>query len=243
MKILDRIEDVVESFLAGLFRKNNEEPIQPVEIGKKLIKAMESRKRVSIAKTYVPNKYQVFLHPDQIKEILYLQNTLTQELKGVLYQKAEKEQLSFIGNLAIDFDQDPKLKPYVISVQASFLENNDTSESDNSKEITTRTQVFATNELQSSVIIEDVAGKQEIKLLPKRYSIGRSIKCDIVIHDHNVSRIHAWLDYSNNQWYLKDNESTNGTYVNDEPIREHELTTNDQIRVGTTRLKYKEERR
>ena len=52
----------------------------------------------------------------------------------------------------------------------------------------------------------------------KRYKIGRSEKCDVVIRDKELSRIHCILYYLENNWYIKDGndkgiESTNGTWI------------------------------
>lgn len=44
MSILDRIENLMETVIEGLFRKSNKGRLQPVEIGKRLIKTMESQK-------------------------------------------------------------------------------------------------------------------------------------------------------------------------------------------------------
>lgn len=50
----------------------------------------------------------------------------------------------------------------------------------------------------------------------KTYLIGRSDKCDIIIHDEMLSRIHCRLRYVNSNWSILDGEesspSTNGTW-------------------------------
>ena len=52
----------------------------------------------------------------------------------------------------------------------------------------------------------------------KIYKLGRSEKCDVVIKDKMLSRVHCILFYIDNNWYIKDgnekgNESTNGTWL------------------------------
>jgi hypothetical protein len=243
MKILDRIEDLIENLLEGVFRRNNPSPIQPIEIGRKLLKVMEGNKRVSIAKTYVPNQYQIYLNPNQLIEFESLKQTLAQELKGVLQQKAEKENLSFIGNLWIDFTADPDLDLGAIRIEAGFLEQ---SESETGEFSVTapqadfgHTQIFSIPDKikkQAHLVIENHEHEYVHSLSGGRQSLGRSHKCDIVIKDQNVSRVHAWLESVDGQWKLIDNESTNGTFVNNQRIGEQVLQSGDQIRVGTTTI-------
>jgi len=243
MKILDRIENFMETVIEGLFRRTSQS-IHPVEIGKKLLKVMESQKRYSIAKTYVPNKYEIYLHPHQLQEFRSLQHTLTEELRGVLQEKAEKENLSFIGRVIIEFLDDPELEPGLIKVNASFLEQHDVPTGEYTHVLsndngTVRTQIFKHSgseqaERQPLLIICDHAGDNAYVLKHERQSIGRSIQCDIVINDQNVSRVHAWVEYHDHQWRIIDNNSTNGTYVNDERIQVCVLQDGDIIRLGTT---------
>lgn len=253
MSILDRIENLMETVIEGLFRKSNKGRLQPVEIGKRLIKTMESQKRVSVARTYVPNKYIVYFHPNQLVEFRALQSTFVKELKGVLHEKAEKEQLSFIGDLVIEFSEDPLISSGIVRIEAEFLALNDvlTSEStdtsvdensfNNGSSMTQKYLYCSKNSGEESILIyQGSDGEQIFRLTNKRYSIGRSFKCDIVIEDSKVSRIHAWLYKENHIWRLKDNDSTNGTFVNDEIVSDRALNIDDIIRLGTAILIYRE---
>ncbi|MEO6123093.1 MAG: FHA domain-containing protein [Ilumatobacteraceae bacterium] len=48
--------------------------------------------------------------------------------------------------------------------------------------------------------------------------IGRDFRCDLVVHDDEVSRMHARLTPDLIGWTVIDLATTNGTYVNDERI-------------------------
>lgn len=250
MKVLDRIEDLMENVIEGVFRRKIKNPLQPIEVGKKLIKAMEGQKRISIANTYVPNHYLISLHPDQVLEFQTLQNTLVQELKGVLYQKAEKEYLSFIGQLKIDFQEDPSLSSGIIVVEAFFTEDSKATTEEfllgSEQAANGHTQIFKKPELiQKSIprLVIKTGEQHQIFELSERknYSIGRSNKCDFILDDHNVSRIHGWFKFVNDHWYLKDDRSTNGTFVNEQKVRSHQLISGDEVRIGTTTLIYQDE--
>ncbi|HEX9295444.1 MAG TPA: GGDEF domain-containing protein [Polyangiaceae bacterium] len=67
---------------------------------------------------------------------------------------------------------------------------------------------------------------------------GRSTRCDIPIDQESVSRKHARIWWTGTNYRVKDLGSTNGTYVNDLLINEHELHDGDQIKIGRTILKF-----
>ena len=76
--------------------------------------------------------------------------------------------------------------------------------------------------------------------------IGRDDDCDIVIDDRVVSQAHAEIeivklpDKDNYEFYIKDLDSTNGTFVNEESIEKQQLFDADLIRLGWTTFKFSE---
>lgn len=63
--------------------------------------------------------------------------------------------------------------------------------------------------------------------------IGRRQGSDVVIHDTNVSRMHAQIKRDGGRLVIEDTNSSNGTIVNDEKIeRPCELQPGDVIRIG-----------
>ena len=68
--------------------------------------------------------------------------------------------------------------------------------------------------------------------------LGRSSASTIVLNDTMVSGEHAVIAFRDGGWWLVDRGSTNGTIVNDQPVRgEVGLTTGDVIGLGQIRLK------
>jgi len=68
--------------------------------------------------------------------------------------------------------------------------------------------------------------------------MGRGDECDIVLTADSVSRKHALAEPRANGTRLRDLDSTNGTYVNDEPVQEAMLRHGDLVKVGDTIFKY-----
>ena len=75
----------------------------------------------------------------------------------------------------------------------------------------------------------------------KRLSIGRTRENDIVLENRGVSRKHAMIEFNNNAAVIIDNESLNGTFVNNRKIDEEILRDQDTITIGKYALVYYQE--
>lgn len=73
---------------------------------------------------------------------------------------------------------------------------------------------------------------------PGEISIGRGADNAIVLDYDSVSRRHARLVQRNDGWWVLDNNSTNGTFVNDHAVPEAQLQNGDRIQIGDVILKY-----
>jgi hypothetical protein len=63
--------------------------------------------------------------------------------------------------------------------------------------------------------------------------LGRSRRCDVVLDDDTVSRIHAELRRTDDGWYLRDLSSSNGTCVAGRPIaRPERVVPGERILLG-----------
>jgi len=77
------------------------------------------------------------------------------------------------------------------------------------------------------------------KLKDDRLVVGRK-GADLAIDDKAISRNHCELIKRESGWWIKDIESTNGTFVNNKKIEEARLHHLDEIRVGKTILLFAE---
>ncbi|MBT6176488.1 MAG: DUF4388 domain-containing protein [Deltaproteobacteria bacterium] len=64
--------------------------------------------------------------------------------------------------------------------------------------------------------------------------VGRSADLDLVLSEEMVSRKHAKMKIQGDSMVLTDLGSTNGTYVNGEKIRRHDVTLGDRLLLGTS---------
>jgi two-component system, cell cycle response regulator len=69
--------------------------------------------------------------------------------------------------------------------------------------------------------------------------IGRGDDCEIRLTDHSVSRKHALIEPSLEGYHVSDQQSTNGTFVNDKPLDAPRLLRDgDYLRVGNCLYRY-----
>jgi len=79
---------------------------------------------------------------------------------------------------------------------------------------------------------------KEIPLSKERTSLGRKPHNDIQIDNLAISGEHAVIVTILNDSFLEDLNSTNGTYVNGQPVKKHFLQNNDVVELGKYKLKY-----
>jgi two-component system, cell cycle response regulator len=87
---------------------------------------------------------------------------------------------------------------------------------------------------------------KDSSLLGKRYvlersptRVGRGADNQIVLDGDSVSRRHAHWERRGVQWWVIDDGSTNGTYVNDELVdKQQALTNGDRVKVGGLIFKF-----
>src|SRR6266702_6468651 len=110
-----RLERVVDGFFSKAFRS----PIQPAEIGRRLLREMEGAKTVSVGAVYVPNSYEIHLGPEDFERFEGLVPTLTQEFATLLRRSAAERRWQFPGPLVVDFVADDKLASGRFEVDAT----------------------------------------------------------------------------------------------------------------------------
>ena len=94
---------------------------------------------------------------------------------------------------------------------------------------------------KSSYVLRFISGKYqggEFPLVPdKQIVVGRSSDLDMVLVEDMVSRKHARIALTEDQIWIEDLGSTNGTFVNGEKVKRARLKEGDRVLIGTSILK------
>ena len=97
-----------------------------------------------------------------------------------------------------------------------------------------------TAQIASFTIIRGPQIGTSYRLDDKQLSIGRSPQCDIFLNDMTVSRDHATIFPKDGSFVIKDNQSYNGIWINNESIDEAVLNNGDIVQIGAFCLEYEE---
>jgi hypothetical protein len=91
-----------------------------------------------------------------------------------------------------------------------------------------------------ALVVRSGGGRAGEHFVPQgeRTTIGRSPDCDIFLDDVTVSRKHAVVERHDDEWFVVDRGSLNGTYVNGEQVDRTKLTTGDEVQIGKFKLTF-----
>jgi len=201
--------------------------IRPITIGRQLVATMDE---IAISNNgNVPSTYKVLVSPSNLELLNPTLKPLAHELRQAITHHATYEGYSLAGEAVITFEHDENLGSAECIIQPSKV---------SSVRAATTEPVRATPaEHQIHALVLDDGTRFE--LTNDKNIIGRQTTCDIVIADHNVSRVHAEIRIVHETWQIDDRGSTNGTRVNGAVIVEPTpLASGDVIAFGAVNIRF-----
>ena len=251
MSILRNLEQKLEGLFEGAFSKTFKSKVQPVEIARKLAKEMQDNKTVSIARTYVPNQYVVWLSTDDRSQFEGYEDGLKKELSDYLLEHARGEGLALLTRPTVEFETDERLGLGEFGIQAMLVRPPEEERPQSEPEPAEfgHTMVYSVDREARRMDAPAsyggramlVTGGKRTVLSGSRVVLGRSRDCDLTLDDPNVSRRHAELRREGGTWVVSDLGSTNGVKVNGRRVDDHPLTPGDEIVLGLERLTFEVE--
>ena len=93
-----------------------------------------------------------------------------------------------------------------------------------------------------ALVVRSGGGRAGEHFVPQgeRTTIGRSPDCDIFLDDVTVSRKHAVLVYKDDAFFIEDQGSLNGTFLNRRRIESGRLENGDELQIGKYKLSFLE---
>jgi hypothetical protein len=226
MELFRRFEQKIESALEGFFGRTFRGRIQPAELGHRLQREMEQEKVISPGSVFVPNHFGVFLHPDDCASLQPVLPIVVPELQRFLTDWAKERGFRLSAAVEISVEGDASVKVGTVKVNAALTKREEVNES-----LEPAGTVRATLTLTPN--------GQTFELSLPETGIGRDAQNEICLDHKSVSRSHARILYEDGQAVIYDVGSTNGTFVNGQPISRSVLRSGDVVRIGTILMTYK----
>ena len=248
MSVLRNLEAKLEGLVEGAFSRAFRSQVQPVELARKLEKEMEDAKSVSLARTYVPNQFWVYLSPEDRAQFESYEDGLKKELSDYLLEHARSNGLALLTRPTIELETDDRLSLGEFGIQAKLVQPAEAgAEAEAVEGDFGHTMVYSTTgarrvesprrDSRALLVGED----KRTVITGDSFVIGRSRECDLVLDDPNVSRRHAELRREDDGWAVHDLGSTNGIKLNGRRSRGGRLNSGDEITLGVSRLTFEQE--
>lgn len=90
----------------------------------------------------------------------------------------------------------------------------------------------------AKIIYRSPDGLETDFVLEMSNTVGRHPKNNIRLNDREISKEHAVIEQRGIEWWVKDLNSSNGTYLNTRRVREEKLADGDELLLGSMRLQF-----
>jgi hypothetical protein len=231
VNVIDRFERFVERLMERTFMRATGSTLQPVEIGKRLVRVMEAEQSVGMEGAVVPNAYDVFLSPADYEHFEGARTSMARNLESHLGRIARQRRFHMMDRPVVTFHSDSDLDRGDLAVEAHIM---DVAAPPPSAQPGQYTAILSPveNPPVTSRAPSLVWDGTSYAVLRSPTRIGRLPDNDIVLNDKRVSRHHAEVVQQTGRWTLRDTGSTNGTALNGKMIKEAALKPGDKLSLG-----------
>jgi hypothetical protein len=255
MGILRDFERRLEGAVEGLFARAFRSEVQPVELGKRLVREVEDGRAVGVNRVYVPNVYTYELSPGDRERFADYEVALAQELAALAVDTARERGWGMLGPARIEFETGEDLE--VGRFRLSGRVEADEQRRDYAaapagpaaaQPVGPHTAMLPGQrprpKARAPASLVLIQGGQPIRTWPlatAELTIGRAEQSDIPLADPGVSRSHARVVREGDDFIVEDLRSTNGTEVNGQPIRRRRLANGDMLKLASSTLQFRRE--
>lgn len=227
-QIESRLQSLIEGSAARFFKRGAPEE----DLVQRLARAVQNGlHRGPDGNLVAPNLYMLFVSPERMSE-MEANPGMFDQLSLALEEAADQAGVAFTSPPVLRVHADPGLQGTEITVHAQDSLAGLAQTSDLSQDEWLHAGDFPPN----AFLIVD--GTQTFPLRRSVINIGRRSDNHLVVDDPRVSRVHAQLRAVRGRYLLFDLDSTGGTYLNGERIRQAMLSPGDVITLAGVPLVY-----
>ena len=215
--VLSGFERRLERLVEGTFSRAFRSGLQPVEVGRRVVRALDANTQVGLRGTVAPNHFVVHLSTDDAERFATFADSLTRELADAARDHAHERGHHFLGPVRVVLVTDDGRRRGDLDVEATMLEG--------------------PPGWRGALRLPDGS---RLDLGDEPVVFGRLPGCTVQLSDNQSSRRHAEVRSNRDGFVVRDLGSTNGTWVNDVRITDHHLADGDEIRIGSAVFRYEE---
>ncbi|MFP5343300.1 MAG: FhaA domain-containing protein, partial [Candidatus Limnocylindria bacterium] len=244
-------ERLLERPSARLFRAR----LQPIQLQRRIERAMEAERLSAADRTLVPNRFVVHLHPADLAGFGDMTASLASELADGALVFARSHRYTLVDRPRVDLIADPTVDRAEIRVVARFADALSVSAASTGRDGTPPPRVAgsvtgADRSGPTDTVVYTIprpsapparlrvttpkGAERTVEFDGTGLTIGRAPDNDLVLDDGRVSRHHARLAGRRGTLVYVDLASTNGSRVNGVAVGELVLGVGDRIELGDT---------
>jgi len=260
---VSRFEDAMQRVIEGTFGKLFRTRLQPVELARKLERAMDENLIVSAGRRVAPNVYTLYISESDYQRFEQYMRTLINQMQQGLIDVAKRRNYSLTTRPFVTLKQDNRMATGEARAEAKLLDasqlnaliaaqapvpNTQQTTSPNlgggaspdstvalpPPVATLNEPAEAPNIPTAALILRTPQGPgQTYPINREIVHIGRHTTNDIVVNDRRVSRYHAEIRYERGQFIMYDLASLNGISINGTMNRQAILHNGDILIFGS----------
>lgn len=222
VQLENRLQNLIEGSAARIFPHNGEDN----DLAARLVAAMRgSIQPDSQGVLIAPDLFVLRAHPLQAQALRENQPLLV-DLALVIQQSGLEAGMRFLNPPGIKIVADPEIAPQQVSIlaQVTWRQLDDTS--------TLTYEVSDTADPIPPNAFLMIGGERIYQLTQIVLNLGRRVDNHLVLKDPRVSRVHAQLRAINGRYVIFDLDSSGGTFINGERIRQKSLHPGDVISLA-----------
>jgi hypothetical protein len=243
--VLQRFEHRLEGMVEGAFARAFKSELQPVEIASAVQREMDDRAAiVAQGRTLVPNDFVVELADTDHQRLQVYADSLGIELATLAREYAREQGYSFVGPVQMRFEGVLELTTGTFRIRSGVIRGTTVEDGEIRRPTSDLPRPPGNLSGKPRLLVSGPDGsdgntQRTYDLAAPITILGRGTDCDLRLVDPGVSRHHAELRVEGGEVVLVDLESTNGTFVNGQPIRRITLTDGTQVTLGRTTLVFR----
>ncbi len=245
MGVLQRFEHRLEGMVEGAFARAFKSELQPVEVASTVQREMDDRAAiVAQGRTLVPNDFVVELAETDHERLAVYADNLGIELATLAREYAREQGYSFVGPVRMRFEGVPDLTTGTFRIRSGVIRGTTVEGGEIRQPSSDLPQPQGGFNGTPRLLVSGPdsppgGGQRTFELSAPLTILGRGTDCDLRLVDPGVSRHHAELRVEDGEVVLVDLGSTNGTFVNGQPVRRVLLIDGTQVTLGRTTLVFR----